>query len=66
MPDHYAAALPALANGGPVVARGQVEVADHGGAVVRATRLRPLHLPSEVVSDRAGDSAARLAPLAVP
>jgi error-prone DNA polymerase len=66
MPDSYAAALPALATGGPIVARGQVEVTDHGGPVVQATRLRPLHLPSDLVSDRAGDPAARPARLAVP
>jgi error-prone DNA polymerase len=47
MPDSYAVALPALTGGGPIVARGQVEVADHGGAIVRATRLRPLRLPGE-------------------
>jgi DNA polymerase III alpha subunit len=45
MPDSYAAALPALATGGPVVAQGHVEVADHGSAVVRATRLRAWRLP---------------------
>jgi DNA polymerase III alpha subunit len=47
MPDSYAAALPALAAGGPMVARGQVEAADHGSVVVRATRLRALRLPGE-------------------
>jgi hypothetical protein len=50
MPDSYAAALPALATGGAVIARGQVEVADHGGAVLRATRLRSLRLSGEFAS----------------
>jgi DNA polymerase III alpha subunit len=53
MPDSYAAALPALAAGGPVIARGQLEAADHGGAVVRATRLRALRLPDESAPDSA-------------
>jgi DNA polymerase III alpha subunit len=50
MPNGYAAALPALAAGGPIVARGQLELADHGSAIVRATRLRPLRLPGANVS----------------
>jgi DNA polymerase III alpha subunit len=53
MPDSYTAALPALAAGGPLVARGPVEVADHGGAIVRATRLRALRLPQASSPDTA-------------
>ena len=66
MPDSYAAALPALAGGGPIVARGQVEVADHGGAVVRATRLRPLRLPGAATSASTCDAATSPARLPVP
>jgi DNA polymerase III alpha subunit len=66
MPDSYAAALPTLANGGPVVARGQVEVADHGGAVVRVTRLHPLRLPTDPASVGLGNPADRPAPVPVP
>jgi DNA polymerase III alpha subunit len=66
MPDSYAAALPTLAGGGPIVARGQVEVADHGGAIVRATRLRPLRRPAESASSTASEAAAALTRLPVP
>jgi DNA polymerase III alpha subunit len=57
MPDSYAAALPALVGDGPIVARGQVEVADHGSAVVRATRLRSLRLAGEAASGSASEAA---------
>jgi DNA polymerase III alpha subunit len=65
MPDSYAAALPALASGGPIVARGQVEVADHGGAIVRATRLRALRLPGEATSSSPSRAADTLTGLTV-
>jgi DNA polymerase III subunit alpha len=45
MPDSYQAALPALVAGGPVVVRGRVEVAIHGGVVFHADRMRPLGAP---------------------
>jgi hypothetical protein len=45
MPDELAGALPALAAGGPLLVRGHVEQATHGGATIRATRLRALRLP---------------------
>jgi hypothetical protein len=44
-PEVLAAAWPAVARGGPVLVRGVVERANHGGATVRATRVRALRLP---------------------
>jgi DNA polymerase III alpha subunit len=66
MPDSYAAALPALASGSPVVARGQVELSDHGGAVVRVTRLRSLRLTSDPGIHGSLGAENRAAGLAVP
>ena len=59
MPDSYAAALPALAASGPVIARGQVEAADHGGVSVQATRLRALRLPDAVAPGNTAASTAK-------
>jgi hypothetical protein len=45
MPDAYPGAWPALAAGGTLVVRGQREIADHGGVIVRASKLRALRPP---------------------
>jgi hypothetical protein len=42
LPDAYPGVWPALAAGGPLVARGQPGIADHGGVLVRARKLRAL------------------------
>jgi len=49
MPDVYPAAASVVVGGGPLVVRGQVEIAAHGGAVMRAAKLRGLHLTPSVV-----------------
>jgi len=46
LPEHYAAAWAALAAGGPLLVRGDREIADHGGVILRGTKFRTLPLPS--------------------
>jgi len=46
LPECYSAAWAALAAGGPLLVRGDREIADHGGVILRGTKFRTLPLPS--------------------
>lgn len=45
LPEHYAAAWAALAAGGPLLMRGDREIANHGGVILRGTKFHALPLP---------------------